>query len=268
LGLSRIGRLAEKIEELRTAGLKGISFYLTAGYPSMTDFMSVLKLIKEKKLADFVEIGLPFSDPLADGPVIQRASGEAIKAGATFQKITRELGRSGIGNELPLVAMTYINIMLAGGLEKRIEDAAEAGFSAFIIPDLSYEESGEFSRIASKYGMGTVLLASPSTPIERVRLLSENSTPFLYYVSRYGVTGCGIDIPENIGKRLKNVRETSVKPVYCGFGISNEVQAKVVAEHADGIIIGSALVKLMGGKKYFKEAEKFAISINQVLSRI
>jgi tryptophan synthase alpha chain len=262
--LSRLS-LQETISNLKESGTRGLSLFVTAGYPTVRESIDIIKFIDREKLADFVEVGIPFSDPLADGVTIQKTSSQAIRKGADLKKILNEIKENEI--KIPLVLMTYLNPLIAAGIDKSLAKAAEAGFSAVIVPDLPLEESGEVYMAVKKTGMGLVFLASPSTPMRRISEISLKSAPFLYYVSSFGVTGAREKLARDISEKLSAVKRYSAVPVYCGFGISNPAQAGIVGRYADGIIIGSALLKLIKGKKpsYFKQIRKFAISIKKGL---
>ncbi len=262
--------LREKTRRLKSSGKKGLSFFLTGCWPSTERFTELLKIIDGEDLADFVEVGVPFSDPLADGPVIRRASGEAISSGVTLEKITEAAADIRNQIKMPLVLMSYLNVLLAGGIEKNLEAVSGAGFSALIIPDLPAEESGSVSGAARRFGIDTVLLASPSTSQERLKMITRRSRPFLYYVSSFGVTGTRPELPEDLREKLSLALRVSPCPVYCGFGISSPAQAREVAAFSDGVIIGSALTKkiISSSSGCFNPVKKFAISIRRQLRKM
>ncbi|MFW6134150.1 MAG: tryptophan synthase subunit alpha [Elusimicrobiota bacterium] len=258
--------LNNTVQELKQKKEVGLSFFLTGGYPTMQEFIEILKFIDKEKLADFAEIGIPFSDPLADGKVIQNTSKHALKKGASFEKISHEIKEINNDIEIPLVLMSYLNPLYAKGLEKSFEIIKKSGYSGVILPDLSIEESGEVTRIAEKFKIETIFLITPSTPLSRISSIADKSSPFVYYVSSFGVTGERENLDKGISKKIKAVKQNSSVPVYCGFGISKSHQAKIIAGQADGIIIGSALLKKISldkNKSYFKDIKKFAISIRK-----
>jgi len=254
--------LKETVKNLKLSGRKGLSFFLTAGYPSMKEFKELLFFIDREKLADFLEIGVPFSDPLADGSVIQQASVKAIERGVKLRNIFREIKSLKNNISTPLIIMSYMNPLYSGGFAENIRKAEAAGFQAAIIPDLPAGEADDLTA-----GFNFVYLAAPSTSEKRLAEISEKSSPFLYYVSSYGVTGERDRFSKTVAEKLKDAKKISKVPVYCGFGISNPEQAALISASADGIIIGSALVKLINGSpsRYFKQIKKFAISIKQAL---
>lgn len=255
--------LADTVYKLKEKNIKGLSFFLTAGYPTMKGFIDILKFIDSERLCDFVEVGVPFSDPLADGETIQRTSQIAIEKGATFAQVLFEIKKIKNHIKMPLVLMTYLNPLIAGGLRKSLSLASAAGFDAVIIPDFPIDEF-KTVKLSTRH---LIFLASPLTPQERILEISKKSSPFLYYVSSFGVTGERKTLAADIKKKLDIVKKKSLCPVYCGFGISNPEQAEIIGKHSDGIIIGSALLKLIKGRQSsdFKEIKKFAISIKKGL---
>lgn len=263
--ISSENKLHRVVENLRDKNLPGLSFFLTGGYPNMSRFIKILKFIDENKLADFIEIGIPFSDPVADGVIIQDSSRTAIKKGATFRKIICRIKEIKSQLEIPLVLMSYLNLILAGGLQKNLKLIKQAGFSAIIIPDLPVDESEEILKVSKSFSLDVVFLASPSTELKRVSHISHRSFPFLYYVSRFGITGVRKELSADISNKIKLIKKHSKVPVYCGFGISNPEQAAMVGKYSDGVIIGSALTRLISESGCFKEIKKFAISIKKEL---
>ncbi|MFH1416293.1 MAG: tryptophan synthase subunit alpha [Elusimicrobiota bacterium] len=266
--ISYAEKLDKNIRDLMKQDRPGLSLFLTGGYPDMESFIRLVKFIDRKGLADFVEVGIPFSDPVADGPVIQESSRIAIEKGASFKTITAALAREKQNLNMPLVLMSYLNPLYSGGFEKNMRSAVDAGFASVIIPDLPVDESEEYLRLMNGLGIGAVFLSSPATSSGRIKKISASCFPFMYYVSRFGTTGMRSKMAGNIKTRIKEVKRASKVPVYCGFGISTTSQAALVGTEADGIIIGSAIVKMISGseRNYFKEIEKFAISIKKGLA--
>lgn len=261
-----MNKLKNKVERLYREGRTGLSFFLTGGYPDMESFTKLVKYIDKNNLADFIEVGIPFSDPVADGPVIQESSQKAISAGTTYNNILMAVKSLKNKIDIPLVLMSYLNILLADELEKTLLSAADAGFSAAIIPDMPYGEHEEALEILKRVGMELILLISPGTPDKRVREIGKESSPFLYYVSSYGVTGSGKKFDKKTLESIRKVRNLSAKPVYCGFGITTGKDAQYIADAADGEIIGSAVVDLISKKNMeqtFKDIYKFAINIGK-----
>jgi len=218
--------------------------YYPVGYPSLKTSIDVLEALA-KNGADLIEVGLSFSDPLADGPVIQKATQIALEKGVTTKQViaaVAELRKRGV--TIPLVLMGYYNPMLAYGLEKFVRDAHEAGADGFIIPDLPPEEAGELAAVLG--GMPQITMLAPTTPGERMETIARNAKGFIYLVSVTGVTGARTDIPEGLAELVARVREHTNVPVCVGFGISSPEQAKAVGALADGVIVGTACVKTIG----------------------
>lgn len=243
--------------------------YFPLGYPDLVTSINVIEALARNG-ADLIEVGLSFSDPLADGPVIQKATQVALEKGITVKKSLEAVkGLRDRGVEIPLVLMGYYNPMLAYGLEKFICDAIDAGADGFIIPDLPMEESDEF--ISTLVGTGgpslpLIQMLAPTTPNERMEMIARNAKGFIYLVSVTGVTGERKSISEGLGELIARVREHTLVPVCVGFGISTPEQAKQVGTLADGVIVGSACVKAIGESGNPVEAAKeFARSFKYAL---
>ena len=215
--------------------------FLTAGYPDPRTFVSTLRSIAA--VADVVEIGVPFSDPMADGMTIQRSSFAAIKSGVTLEWIFSELETAKVA--APLVMMSYFNPLLAFGFEALADRAAATGVCAFIVPDLPFEESAELREVLEGKGLGLIQLVRPATPLPRVRALADASKGFVYAVTITGITGGAKGLPEDLAKYLDSVTEASALPVCAGFGIRTAEDVRDVGEHAAGAIVGSALVEML-----------------------
>jgi tryptophan synthase alpha chain len=240
--------------------------YFPFGYPDLDTSIDVIEVLA-KNGADLIEVGLSFSDPLADGPVIQKATQVALEHGITVKKSLQavaELRRRGV--EIPLVLMGYYNPILAYGLEKFVHDAVEAGADGFIVPDLPMEESDEFVGAMHASPLPLIQMLAPTTPNERMEMIARNAKGFVYLVSVTGVTGERKSISEGLGELIARVREHTSVPVCVGFGISTPEQAKQVGALADGVIVGSACVKAIGGSENPVEtAKEFARSFQQAL---
>jgi tryptophan synthase alpha chain len=224
--------------------------YFPLGYPDLETSIDVIEALA-KNGADLIEVGLSFSDPLADGPVVQQATQVALEKGITVRKsleAVKELRRRGV--DIPLILMGYYNPMLAYGLEKFIRDAIDAGADGFIIPDLPVEEAGEFTSALvgadGRPNLPLVQMLAPTTSSERMEKNARNAQGFIYLVSVTGVTGERKSIPEGLRELIARVREHSSVPVCVGFGISTPEQARQVGTLADGVIVGSACVKAIG----------------------
>ena len=238
--------------------------YFPLGYPDLETSVNVIEALA-KNGADLIEVGLSFSDPLADGPVIQQATQIALEKGVTIKKsleAVKEL--RGRGVTIPLILMGYYNPMLAYGLEKFIHDAREAGADGFIIPDLPLEEAEEFQSINGD--MPLIQMLAPTSPDERMESIARNAKGFIYLVSVTGVTGERREVSNDLGDLISRVRAHTSAPVCVGFGIGTPEQAKQVGQLADGVIVGSACVKAIGGSQTPVEtAKQFAAEFRSVL---
>ena len=219
--------------------------YITAGYPTIETTLKIVPLLTSSG-CDIIELGIPFSDPLADGATIQRAAYEALRQGVTPNvcfELARELRQR---VEIPLVFMTYYNPVLKFGLEQFCSKCAEAGIDGLIIPDLPPEEGEELEKSAKEYGLGFVYLLSPASTVERINLVASRSSGFIYLVSLTGVTGSREKLPEELESFVARVRKSTEKPLCVGFGVSTPEQALRVARVADGVIVGSRIIQLLG----------------------
>ena len=241
--------------------------YFPLGYPDLETSVDVIEALA-KNGADLIEVGLSFSDPLADGPVIQQATQVALEKGITVKKsleAVKELRKRGV--TIPLILMGYYNPMLAYGLEKFIRDAKEAGADGFIIPDLPLEEAEEFQSVNGD--MPLIQMLAPTSPDERMETIARNAKGFIYLVSVTGVTGERREVSNDLGDLINRVRAHTSAPVCVGFGIGTPEQAKQVGQLADGVIVGSACVKTIGGSKTPVEtAKQFAAEFRSALSGV
>lgn len=240
--------VAACLAELRAAGRKAFVPFIMAGYPSLAATGELLCGLAEAG-ADLIELGLPFSDPLADGPVNQQAAFEALAGGASIGGILSILAESAPSLPCPVMLFTYYNLILRRGPERFVEQAAATGAAGLVIPDLPPEAAGEIAVRASRLGLGMSFLVAPTSTEERISLAARESTAFLYAVSLRGVTGerreLALDLPDFLQRVRKNAHD---RPTLIGFGIGNPAQARQAAALADGIIVGSALVRLAGEK--------------------
>ncbi|NJC96942.1 MAG: tryptophan synthase subunit alpha [Anaerolineae bacterium] len=238
--------------------------YFPLGYPDLDTSIDVIEALA-KNGADLIEVGLSFSDPLADGPVIQHATQIALEKGIAVKKSIEAIGElRNRGVTIPLILMGYYNPMLAYGLEKFVRDAKEAGADGFIIPDLPMEESEEFIKVAGDLPL--IPMLAPTSSPERMEMIARNAQGFIYLVSVTGITGERKSLAEGLGDLIAQVREHTSAPVCVGFGIGTPEQAKEVGEMADGVIVGPACVRTIGGSESPVEtAREFAKSFAKVL---
>ncbi|MEW6746536.1 MAG: tryptophan synthase subunit alpha [Planctomycetota bacterium] len=221
-------------------GRPALVAYLTAGFPAKESFARDLLSIAGE--ADVVEIGVPFSDPLADGVTIQRASRVALENGVTLRWILEELSRLSELPRSPLILMSYLNPLLSFGYERLAADSARAGVAGFVVPDLPLEESAPLRAALDRAGLALVQLVSPVSPPERAKMLCEASTGFVYAVTMTGTTGGSFE-SASIAHYLDTLRSVSPLPVCAGFGIRSRDQVAALAAHVDGVVVGSALVE-------------------------
>ena len=224
------------------SGRPALVAFLTAGYPERARFRETLSRIAA--VADAVEIGVPFSDPMADGLTIQRASAAALAQGVTLGWILEELARLA-PPAAPLVLMGYLNPFLAYGLDRLAADAAAAGVAGFVVPDLPLDEAAPLAAALAAHGLALVQLVTPVTPPERLARLAAASRGFLYAVTVTGVTGGAESDPAAIAGYLDRVRRVSPCPVMAGFGVRTPEQVRALAPHADGVVVGSALIEAL-----------------------
>ena len=223
-------------------GRPGLVPFITAGYPEPKDFISTLREVAAA--GDVVELGIPFSDPMADGMTIQRSSFEALQKGVSLKWIFDELDKAGdVG--APLVMMSYLNPLLAFGYEALADHALATGVCGFIVPDLPFEESEELRAALEAKGLGLIQLVTPATPDERLKTLCAASRGFVYAVTITGITGGDTGLPDDLADYLDKVTAASSLPVCAGFGIREAADVANVGKHAAGAIVGSALVEVI-----------------------
>lgn len=235
-------RVTAAIAAANDNGRTALVPFITAGYPEPENFISTLQAVAA--VGDVVEIGIPFSDPMADGMTIQRSSFEALQKGVSLAWIFDELGQSG-GIDAPLVMMSYLNPLLAFGYDKLARRALETGVCAFIVPDLPFEESEDIRNALEAQGIGLIQLVTPATPDDRLRTLCEASRGFVYAVTITGITGGDTGLPADLADYLDKVTSMSGIPVCAGFGIRAAADVAAVGKHASGAIVGSALVEVL-----------------------
>src|SRR2546425_3319904 len=235
-------RIEKKFAQLKSEGRKAFIPYITGGDPSL-EITLELVLALDKAGADLIELGVPFSDPIADGPVIQRATDRALRNGVTLHKVLQLGENIRKKSEIPLVLFSYFNPLLNHGLEKLAKDAVAAGFDGILASDLTIEESEPFVRTMRGAGLNTIFLVAPTSSPERMKKIAETSNGFLYAVSRTGVTGERQELASDLNVFLRTLRSYTALPIAVGFGISRPEHVQAVWQEADGAIVGSSIVK-------------------------
>ena len=270
-------RISKRFAELRASGELGIVAYITAGDPSL-DATREFVLALEDAGADVIELGVPFSDPVADGPTIQRASERALKAGTTLARVLDLVRRIRQSSQVPLVLFSYYNPILQMGLEKFASAAASAGADGVLATDLTPEESEDYRRILAGHRLDTIFLGAPTSTDERLAKIAACSSGFLYLISRTGVTGAKDALPDELPALLRRARSITQLPIAVGFGISLPGHVSVLGGLADAAVVGSALVseiekaKSVDGAaaalaervRSFKEAARHGLSRREV----
>ncbi len=243
--MSKIGNV---FKQLKKTGKKALIPYIMAGDPTLDDtrnFVAGLEIAG----ADIIELGVPFTDPLADGPTIQRASERALKQGVTLRKVLALVNEIRRSTKIPLILMTYYNPVFKFGIEEFVKEAVKVGVNGVIVPDLIPDEADDFMDSARRHGLDTIFLLAPTSTEDRIRKVARASTGFIYYVSITGITGAKLSVNEFMKNKLTLIKTIAKKPIAVGFGISNPEEASGVATFADGIIVGSAIVKLVSEGK-------------------
>jgi tryptophan synthase alpha chain len=236
-------QISAAIRASNARGKPALVGYLTAGFPSRRQFKESLAVVAAE--CDVVEIGVPFSDPMADGATVQRASYAALLDGTTLPWILSELKSIAPRHAAPIVLMSYLNPLLSLGLDRLPREAAAAGVAGFIVPDLPFEESGELNHALAQEGLALVQMVTPVTPSERLALLCREAKGFIYAVTMTGTTGKSVDVPADVLDYMDRVRQTASVPVCAGFGIRSHAQVARLAPHVDGVVVGSALVEAL-----------------------
>src|SRR5882724_808490 len=241
VALSNSTRISNRLVKLRASGELGIVAYITAGDPTLEATLHFVLALAEAG-SDVIELGVPFSDPLADGPTIQRASERALKAGASLVGVLDLVRRIRQSSQIPLVLFSYYNPILQMGLEKFASAASSAGADGVLATDLTPEESEDYRRILAAHRLDTIFLGAPTSTDERLAKIANCSTGFLYLISRTGVTGAKDALPDDLPALLRRARSVAQLPIAVGFGISLPGHVSVLGGLADAAVVGSALV--------------------------
>ena len=237
-----MSRIEKKFREVLGRNGKAFIPYIMAGDPNLERTRELVGILEECG-ADVIELGVPFSDPLADGPTIQKAAQRALGEGVTLGKVIGFVGSLRKTTQIPIVLMTYYNLIFRYGEERFVRDAYSAGVDGIIIPDLPPDEAGSLLSFSKNTGFDIIFLVAPTSTGERIKKVARASRGFIYYVSITGITGSKLSVDASIGSHIAKIRQTSRKPVAVGFGISTPEEASEIAKIADGVIVGSAIVK-------------------------
>ena len=250
-----MNRIENKFTSLRANNEKALIVYLTAGDPSL-DITKNLIFDLEKNGVDILEIGVPFSDPTADGPVIQAASQRSLKSGTTLDGVMKMIAEVRKVSEIPIVLFGYFNPIFAYGVKKFAQSARAAGVDGVLVVDLPYEEAKELRNYTDTVGIDFISLIAPTTDKERLKKIAARASGFLYYISITGITGTVAPKIGDIKTEVQNIRKITNLPIAVGFGISQPQQAKEIARFADGVVIGSAIVRLIDENKNNRDLTK------------
>ena len=264
-----MNRIKSCFEKMKAENRKALVVFITAGDPDLDSTKDFLEVIDDSG-ADIIELGVPFSDPLADGPIIQASALRALKSGTTLKKIISLVKEIRKARNLPIVLMASFNPIFVYGEKKFVEDAVSAGVDGVIVPDLPPEESVKLSAYAQEKGLDVIHLLAPTSPDERIRMVAENCRGFIYYISLTGTTGVRTQLASGIRDKVESIKLKSNLPVLIGFGISNPDLAREAAEFSDGVIVGSAVVSLIEKNsdpiQRNKKLAEFVCSIKEAVS--
>ena len=252
-------RIEEKFKALRAKNEKALIVYLTAGDPSLRVTKNLI-FVLEKAGADILEIGVPFSDPTADGPVIQAASQRSLKAGTTLEGVLKMVAEVRKISEIPIVLFGYFNPIFSYGVKKFALAAQAAGVDGVLVVDLPHEEAKELRNYTDAVGIDFISLIAPTTDKDRLKKIATNATGFLYYISITGITGTAAPKIDNIKTEVEKIRKIANLPIAVGFGISLPEQAKAIGRFADGVVIGSAVVRMIDDNKNNRNLIKTVVS--------
>ena len=268
---ARMNRIVGKFAQLRREGKKAFIVYIGAGDPNL-EATRQLGLAFDQAGVDVLELGVPFSDPLADGLVNQLAAQRGLESGTTPPKVLETVAAIRRESPIPVVLYIYFNLIHRVSLERFINDAAKAGVDGLLVLDLPPEEAGDYESLMRKAGLCHIYLVAPTTPEDRMELIVKRGAGFIYYISREGVTGMQREVAANLAVQVARIRTHTALPVAVGFGISNPEQAKLVAQHADGVVVGSAVVNQIAqhGKspELVKDVSEFVKSLAAAVKSI
>lgn len=260
-----LNRISKTFIELKKKRKKAFIAFIMAGDPSLSVTEKLIFKLEDNG-ADIIELGVPFSDPLADGPTIQRSSERALKNKVTLDSVFSLVKNVRLKSEIPIVFLTYYNLIYRYGLKRFIDKAISMGVDGIVIPDLPPEESPALRRFAEKKNFSIIHLVAPTSSVERIKKITKASSGFIYYVSLTGTTGARKELSKEISANLRTIKKLTKKPVCVGFGISRPDQVKIILKSADGVIVGSAIIKVIEknikDKDLIKKVGKFVRGLN------
>ena len=266
-----MNRIVAKFAQLKSAGKKGFVVYIGAGDPNL-EATRQLAFAFDQAGVDVLELGVPFSDPLADGLVNQLAAQRGLESGTTPPKVLATVAAIRRDSQIPIVLYIYFNLIHKVGMEKFIADAAKAGVDGLLVLDLPPEESDSYEVLMRQAGLCHIYLVAPTTPEERMEEIVKRGSGFIYYISREGVTGMQSQVATNLAQQFSKIRAHTKLPVAVGFGVSNPQQAKLVAQDADAVVVGSAVVNQIAesgkSKDLVKRVSKFVKSLADAVKSI
>jgi tryptophan synthase alpha chain len=266
-----MNRIEERFAQLKRTGKKGFIVYIGAGDPNLAATRE-LALAFDQAGVDILELGVPFSDPLADGLVNQLAAQRGLESKTTPPKLLETIMAIRKQSEIPVVLYIYFNLIHKVGMEKFIRDAAKAGVDGLLVLDLPPEESDNYEALMKQAGLCHIYLVAPTTPEERMEFIVKRGSGFIYYISREGVTGMQTQVATNLASQVAKIRAHTKLPVAVGFGVSNPEQAKLVAQNADAVVVGSAVVNQIAeygkSKDLVKRVGKFVKSLADAVKSI
>jgi tryptophan synthase alpha chain len=250
-----MNRIEQKFIELRKLNKKAFIAYIMAGDPTLK-ITHDLVLELERSGVDIIELGVPFSDPIADGPTIQKAGQRALAHKTNLSQILDLVSRLRKRSQIPIILMSYFNVLFRFDLKKFVKEAKQNGIDGVIVPDLIPEEAGDLIKLARKNDFATIFLASPTSSRERLKKIIQASGGFIYYVSLTGVTGIRKSLPAQIKEKVRQIRELTSKPVCVGFGVSRAEQVKEISRFSDGVVVGSVIVEVIEKNLYQSDLVK------------
>ncbi|OGU18385.1 MAG: tryptophan synthase subunit alpha [Geobacteraceae bacterium GWC2_53_11] len=262
-----MSRLTARFTSLKSRRSKALVTFVTAGDPDLSATEEIIYLLEDAG-SDVIELGVPFSDPMADGPTIQLSSERALAAGTTLHGILELVKKVRTRSQIPLILMGYLNPVHAYGYENFCRDAAEAGVDGVLLVDMPPEESRELTVPAKKYGLDVIFLLTPTSDAARIATVNRLGSGFVYYVTVTGVTGARSSVSGTLAQELAKVKQTVFLPVMAGFGISTPEQASEVGQMADGVVVGSAIVRLFeqfSGEELKQRLHRYVAELKQAL---